>query len=249
MAFIFSGGKGKSKKKVSFKNLGQIAQNISQSINNDEDDDEPQFGSNWIKQRAQARKQARFGQGEDEDKQSSLQWLRQSRRQTQLRQFAQGEDDDKSNALAWLRQSRNPKRRIVSNPSINPNFVEANPYNPNYAQFLRRKNSWQRLFSGMYQPTRQENILRQNAAPPGYYWTPTGLRPYHNMTPLFNAIGSIGNWGSQVAQYYQQQTRPNNNYGGGYNQPVYEGGGYAPSRSTGGSYTPDWYNNLITWKI
>lgn len=91
--------------------------------------------------------------------------------------------------------------------------------------------------------TEQERILRQNATPPGYMWTPYGI---HGKT----AYVPVQTRQPEKKMRAPEMTRPVTSYGGGGGYGGYGGYDYGGGGGgSGGDYTPDYWNSLMTWKI
>jgi len=95
------------------------------------------------------------------------------------------------------------------------------------------------VYGNAVQPTMQEAILRQNAAPIGYQWTPT-----HGYIPLQQAGKGKGR-----AKQYATYTQPAASYagGGGYDYGGWDYGGGGGGGSS--DYVPQWYLDMMTWRI
>ena len=97
------------------------------------------------------------------------------------------------------------------------------------------------VYGNAVQPTMQEAILRQNAAPIGYQWTPT-----HGYIPLQQA----GKGKGRAKQYATYTPAASYAGGGGYDYGGWDYGGGGGGGGGGSSdYVPQWYLDMMTWRI
>lgn len=102
-------------------------------------------------------------------------------------------------------------------------------------EYMRRVNARRMYGMPVFAPTQQEWILRQNAAPPGYVWT-----PYAGWV-LASTFARQSGANLQTAQPTTTQTSVFDSGGGGGT-----GGGAAPAS------LPSWiehFLNQVTWRI
>jgi hypothetical protein len=99
-------------------------------------------------------------------------------------------------------------------------------------EYMRRVNARRLYGMPVFMPTQQEWILRQNAAPPGYVWTP------------------YAGWvlASTFAEQSGANLNPPSNQGGG----GYTGGGGGGGGGAAPGSLPSWIENFlnqVTWRI
>ena len=162
-------------------------------------------------------------------------------------------DDGRSEQLGWLKNYK--QERVQEQPD------------PNYSATLRermlsnvmgpRRNNYDVGFNdvwtldvlnrmwGSSSVTEQERILRQNATQPGLMWTPYGYQGRTAYVPIKNLDAPE----KKLRSSYTPAV-PSTNYGGsggGYGYGYGYGGG--GGGGGGGASAPNWYSDLMTWKI
>ena len=183
-------------------------------------------------------------------------WIapKQTEQQDRLKQLQASQLANNAQRLEYLQKAQAAEKQRIAGNILRQRFL-SNVMGPRRNNFdvglgdIQRLNALNSMW-GSRSVTEQERILRQNATQPGLMWTPYGIHgktayvPVPTSTNMFNGIGQIAGRGMQAAQSIYGAINSGGG-GGGYNYGDYDYGG------GGGSYdySPEYYNNLMTWKI
>lgn len=157
----------------------------------------------------------------------------QNRQQTQPAQVATQVQAPKYNMRSYERMPVHQPFGPYNNSKFRSGYSNVTPDVADYNNFL-----FGLVYGNAVQPTMQEAILRQNAAPIGYQWTPT-----HGYIPLQQA----GKGKGRAKQYATYTPAASYAGGGGYDYGGWDYGGGGGGGSS--DYVPQWYLDMMTWRI